>query len=55
MSSVLKDKVVNIIKPELDAMGIDVVDMDISGFGGKPLVRLYIDRAGETSAQCTLK
>ena len=55
MSSVLKDKVVNIIKPELDAMGIDIVEMDVSGFGGKPLVRLYIDRAGETSALCTLK
>ena len=55
MSSVLKDKVVNIIKPELDAMGIDIVDMDVSGFGGKPLVRLYVDRVGETSPLCTLK
>jgi ribosome maturation factor RimP len=55
MSSVLKEKVVNIIKPELDAMGVEVVELEVSGFSGKPLVRMYIDRLGETSAKCTLK
>ena len=55
MSSVLRDKVVNIIKPELDAMGVEVVELEVSGFSGKPLVRMYIDRLGETSASCTLK
>ena len=55
MASVLKDKVAEIIKPDLEAMSIELVDAEVSGFSGKPLVRLYIDRIGETSDQCTLK
>lgn len=55
MASVLKDKIAGIIQPELDAMNIEIVELEVSGFSGKPLVRLYIDRAGETKAECTLK
>lgn len=55
MASVLKDKVAEIIRPDLEAMSIELVDAEVSGFSGKPLVRLYIDRIGETSDQCTLK
>ncbi len=55
MASVLKDKVAQLIKPDLEAMGIELVEAEVSGFSGKPLIRLYIDRIGETSDKCTLK
>ena len=52
--SVLKEKVLLIIMPELEAMNIDLVDMEISGNAGKTLLRLYIDKIGETKDRCTL-
>lgn len=52
--SVLKEKVLKIILPELEAMGMDLVELEISGNAGKTLLRLYIDRLGETMDKCTL-
>ncbi len=52
--SVLKEKVLKIILPELEAMGIDLVDFEISGNAGKTLLRLYIDKLGEVKDRCTV-
>ena len=52
--SVLKEKVLKLILPELEAMGIDLVELEISGNAGKTLLRLYIDRLGETKDRCTV-
>jgi len=52
--SVLRNKVVEIITPDLTAKGIDLVDVELAGNAGKMLVRLYIDKLGETQDKCTL-
>jgi len=52
--SVLKEKVLAVIIPELEAMGIDLVDFEITGNAGRTLLRLYVDRSNETQAKCTL-
>lgn len=52
--SVLKEKVLKVIRPELDAMGMDIIDLEVSGNAGKTLLRLYIDKIGETQDRCTL-
>lgn len=52
--SVLKEKVLKVIVPELEAMGMDIIELDVSGNAGKTLLRLYIDKIGETKDRCTL-
>lgn len=52
--SVLKEKVLKVIGPELDAMGMDIIELEVSGNAGKTLLRLYIDKKGETQDRCTL-
>ena len=52
--SVLKEKVLKVIAPELEAMGMDIIGLEVSGNAGKTLLRLYIDKIGETQDRCTL-
>ena len=52
--SASKEKVLRVILPELEAMGMDMVDLEVSGNAGKTLLRLYIDKKGETLDRCTL-
>ena len=52
--SVLKEKVLKVIRPELEAMSMDIIDLEISGNAGKTLIRLYIDKMGETLDRCTI-
>ena len=44
-----------IIKPVLDEMGIELVDLQILGSGGRTILRVFIDQQdGITLDQCTL-
>ena len=52
--STSKEKVLRVILPELEAMGMDMIDLEVSGNAGKTLLRLYIDKIGETKDRCTL-
>jgi len=52
--SVLKEKVIKVIGPELDAMGMDIIELEVSGNAGKTQLRLYIDKKGETQDRCVL-
>lgn len=50
----MKDRILKVLVPELEAMGIDLVDIELSGLSGNKLLRLYIDKIGETQDKCTL-
>ncbi|MFH1223129.1 MAG: ribosome maturation factor RimP [Pseudomonadota bacterium] len=52
--SVLRDKVAEIITPELKARGVELVEVELSGNAGKTLIKLYIDNFGSTGDKCTL-
>ena len=49
-----KNKIEDIVLPELTAMSVELVDMELSGTKSKNVLRLFIDRAGETETHCTL-
>lgn len=50
----LKDKIIEVIQPELDAMGVELVDIDFSGIGKKSVIRLYIDAKNANSDRCNV-
>lgn len=52
--SISKQNIAELIAPELKAMGIELVELELSS-SRKPLLRLYVDRIGETQPLCTLK
>jgi ribosome maturation factor RimP len=48
----LKDKIIEVIQPELNALGVELVDIDFSGIGKKSIIRLYIDSKSSDSDRC---
>lgn len=52
--SLLRDKVIEIITPDLNAMGMDIVDVELAGNVGRTVIKLYIDRLGETESKCNV-
>ncbi len=52
--SISKQSIAELIAPELKDMGIELVELELSS-SRKPLLRLYVDRIGETQPLCTLK
>ena len=52
--SILKANIERIILPEIHAMNIDLVDIEMSSLKGKTLIRLFVDRLGETAPKCTI-
>jgi len=52
--SLSKQSIADFLDSELKSMGIDLVDIELSS-SRKPLLRLYVDRIGETQPECTLK
>ena len=51
--SLTKQSIADLLKPELEAMGIELVEIELSS-SKKPLLRLYVDTLGETSPKCAL-
>jgi len=51
--SLTKQSIAEFLKPELEAMGVELVEIELSS-SKKPVLRLYVDRFGETSPKCTL-
>ena len=51
--SLTKQSLTEFLIPELKAMGVELVDLELSS-SRKPLLRLYVDKLGETKPQCTL-
>jgi ribosome maturation factor RimP len=52
--SELKKRIEDIIVPELSVMGMELVDLELASLKGKNILRLYIDKNGETSDRCIL-
>ena len=50
----LKDKIIELIRPELDSMGFELVDIDFAGVGKKSILRLYIDSKEEGTNRCKI-
>jgi len=49
----IQDKVIDIIEPVINDLGIDLVDIDLKKMGGKALLRVYIEtEAGVTIDDC---
>jgi len=46
MSSDLINRIGEIARPILDSMGLELVEVEYSGHGGRGRVRLFIDKAG---------
>lgn len=49
-----KSRLLDVISPELDAMGIEIVDLELTGNRGKALIKLFVDKKGETGDRCTI-
>jgi ribosome maturation factor RimP len=49
----IQDKVIEIIEPVINDLGIDLVDIDLKKMGGKALLRVYIEtETGVTIDHC---
>jgi ribosome maturation factor RimP len=50
----LKDKIIEVIEPELNALGVELVDIDFAGIGKRSIIRLYIDAKGNNADRCSI-
>lgn len=49
----IKNRVVEIVEPVINSLGIELVDIELNKMGSKALLRVYIDREGGiTIADC---
>lgn len=51
--SLTKQSLIEFLAPELEATGVELVTLELSS-SKKPLLRLYVDKIGETKPMCTL-
>ncbi len=50
----LKDRIIEVVQPELDAMDVELIDIDFAGIGKKSIIRLYIDGKNAPSDRCSV-
>jgi len=48
----LKHKLEDVILPELEGLGMDLVEFELATLKGRNVLRLYIDKQGDTSLKC---